>query len=111
MRKFLKTASKLAHNATIIACLLATSSCVEKIAQSRVRSALVDAGLSEKLSQCMAHRMVSELTIKQLRKMEALKGTKKSAFEYIAAIQKMNEPEVVRVTAASAAVCASGFGR
>ena len=55
----------------------------------------------------MAHRMVSELTINQLRKMEALKGTKKSAFEYIAAIQKMNDPEVVRVTAASAAVCAS----
>ncbi|MEY2943851.1 MAG: hypothetical protein RLY97_1865 [Pseudomonadota bacterium] len=111
MAKFGKTALKLAYNATIIACLLATTGCVEKIAQSRVRTALIDAGLSEQLSQCMAHRMVSELTIKQLRKMEALKGPKKTAFEYIAAVQKMNEPEVVRVTAASAAVCASGFGR
>ena len=90
---------------------LLASGCVEQtIAQSRVKSALLHAGLSEATSQCMAHRMVDQLTIKQLRKLETLQGPKRSTADYIAGVQRIDDPQVVRVTIGSAALCASGLG-
>ena len=59
----------------LCAALLLTG-CIEKIAESRVKSALLDAGLSERNSSCMAERMVDRLSISQLRKLENLKPRK-----------------------------------
>ena len=84
--------------------------CVEKIAESRVRSALVGAGLSEPTSACMAKRMVDRLTSSQLRKLQALQGPKRSPADYVAAVRKVGDPEVFQVTASSAALCATGLG-
>lgn len=89
---------------------LMLSGCVERIAESRVRSALVGAGLSEQTSDCMARRMVDRLTIGQLRKLQALQGPKRSAADYVAAVRKVGDPQVLEVTASSAALCATGFG-
>ncbi|WP_298196711.1 hypothetical protein [Novosphingobium sp.] len=86
------------------------SGCVEKIAESRVRSALVGAGLSEATSDCMAKRMVDRLTISQLRKLQALQGPKRSVADYVAAVRKVGDRQVLEVTASSAALCATGFG-
>lgn len=93
------------------AILLAASGCVEKIAEHRVRNALVHAGLSEGNADCMAHRMVDRLTIKQLRKLEALQGEKRSVADYVIAVRRVGDPEVLGVTASSAALCATGFAR
>lgn len=90
---------------------LAGGGCVERIAENRVRSALVEAGLPEATSDCMATRMVDRLTISQLRKLEALQGEKRSAFDYVAAVRRVGDPEVLQVTAAAAAVCATGLAR
>lgn len=89
---------------------LLLAGCVEKIAESRVRSALVGAGLSEPTSTCMAKRMVDRLTIGQLRKLQALQGPKRSPADYVAAVRKVGDPEVFQVTASSAALCATGLG-
>ena len=89
---------------------LALAGCVEKIAESRVRSALVDAGLSEGISTCMARRMVDRLTISQLRKLKALQGPRRSVPDYIEAVRRVGDREVLEVTASSAALCATGFG-
>jgi hypothetical protein len=94
----------------LLAVSLALSGCVERIAESRVRSALVDAGLSEQTSTCMAKRMVDRLTIAQLRKLQALRGPKRSAAEYVLAVRKVGDAQVLEVTASSAALCATGFG-
>ena len=94
----------------LVAAPLLLSGCVEKIAESRVRSALVGAGLSEATSDCMAKRMVDRLTISQLRKLQALQGPKRSVAEYVAAVRKVGDPQVIEVTASSAALCATGFG-
>ena len=91
--------------------LLAMTGCVEKIAEHRVRSALVDAGLSERNADCMAHRMVDRLTIKQLRKLEALQGTKRSLGDYVVAVRRVGDTEVIAVTASSAALCTTGLAR
>lgn len=91
--------------------LLAAGCIEQKVAQGQVKSALVNAGLSPAISQCMAHRMVDRLTIKQLRKLQALQGPKRSVGDYIAAVNRINDPQVIQVTISSAAVCVSGWER
>jgi len=91
--------------------LLATGCIVQKVEQGQVKSALVNAGLSPAISQCMAHRMVDQLSIAQLRKLQALQGPKRSVGDYIAAVQRVNDPQVMRVTISSAALCVSGWER
>ena len=96
--------------------MLATGGCVQKIAESRVRSALVDAGLSDKNASCMAGRMVDRLTIGQLRKLEALKaraGERERPLtvgEYLERVRRVGDSEVIAVTASSAGLCAVGLG-
>ena len=90
---------------------IATSGCISKLAYGRVRSALSEAGLSDANAACMADRMTDKLTILQLRKLQALQGEKRSLSDYVAAVRKVGDPEVLAVTATSAAVCTTGFGR
>lgn len=85
--------------------------CVQKIAESRVRSALTGAGLSERNADCMAHRMVDRLTISQLRKLEALRGDHRSLEAYVLAVRRVGDAEAIGVTASSAALCATGLAR
>jgi hypothetical protein len=94
-----------------IGLLLLATGCVEKIAEHRVRTALVEAGLSDRNADCMAQRMVDRLTIKQLRKLEALKSQKRSAMDYVEAVRRVSDPELLSVTASSAALCATGLVR
>ena len=95
--------------------VLLTGGCVQKIAESRVRTALTDAGVSDRNARCMAGRMVDRLTISQLKKLEALKTAKgetrpTSLNDYVARVRRVNDTEVVTVTASSAALCAAGLG-
>ncbi len=90
---------------------LALTGCVSKIAYPRVKSALVDAGLSDGNAACMADRMTDKLTIGQLRKLEALKGDKRSVMDYVSAVRRVGDAEVLAVTASSAALCTTGLVR
>lgn len=94
----------------VIAAALSLSGCVERIAEGRVRSALIESGLSDETSACMARRMVDRLTISQLRKLQALRGPKRSLADYVLAVRRVGDREVLEVTASSAALCATGFG-
>lgn len=95
---------------------LTLGGCVERIAESRVRSALTEAGLGDRISTCMAGRMVDRLTIGQLRKLEQLKArdgepTRPVSIEgYLDRVQRVGDAEVVTVTSSSAALCAVGLG-
>ena len=95
----------------VVAALLAATGCVQKIAESRVRSALLDAGLSERNAECMAGRMVDRLSIAQLRKLERLEGEKRSFVDYVVAVRRVGDTEAIAVTASSAALCATGLAR
>jgi hypothetical protein len=103
----------------VVAVLIAfalVGGCVEKIAESRVRSALVEAGLSQRNADCMAGRMVARLTIGQLRRLEQLKarpGERERPVtigEYVERVRRVGDAEVVAVTASSAGLCAVGLG-
>lgn len=95
----------------VLAAALALSGCVQKIAEHKVRSALTDAGLSASLSDCMARRMVDRLTISQLRKLQALQGEKRSVADYVAAVRRVGDAQVLQVTVAAAGLCATGLAR
>ena len=100
--------------AGLIASSLLLAACVETIAESRVRDALRDAGLSERNAQCMATRMVDRLTIAQLRKLEALKSEDGETApvglrDYLERVRRVGDAEVIAVTASSAALCATGL--
>ena len=85
------------------------SGCVEHIARSRVQSALQGAGLSQPVSACMAEHMVDKLSIAQLRKLEALQGPKRTPWDYVIAVRRIDDPDVLKVTAAAAGLCMSGW--
>jgi hypothetical protein len=89
--------------------LLLSAGCAQTIAESRVRLALMDAGLSEKDADCMARRMVDRLTIAQLRKLEALEGEKRTIGQYLDAVERVGDAEAIAVTASSAALCTTGL--
>jgi hypothetical protein len=95
--------------ATLI--VLGTSGCVSKLAYGRVKSALVESGLSESNAACMANRMTDKLSIGQLRKLQRLKGEKRSIGEYVAAVRRVGDADAIEVTLSSAALCTTGFAR
>ena len=97
--------------ALIVIGAMGMSGCVSKLAYGRVKGALIDAGLSDRNASCMADRMTDRLSIGQLRKLEALRGEKRTLAEYVATVRRVGDPEVIGVTASSAALCASGFAR
>ena len=76
-----------------------------------MKSALLDAGLSEKNSACMANRMTDKLTLAQLKKLERLKGEKRSLTDYVAAVQRVDDVDAIEVTVSSAALCTTGLIR
>lgn len=101
--------------AALAAALMATG-CVQAITESRVESALRDAGLSEANANCMAERMVDRLTIAQLRKLERLRarpGEQErpvSIGEFVERVRRVGDAEVIAVTSTSAGLCAIGIG-
>ena len=93
--------------ALLIAALAACSP--SKLAFGQVKSAMIDAGLSEPNAACMAERLTDRLTLVQLQKLKQLKGEKRSLWDYTAAVRRVGDAEAVSVTASSAALCASGL--
>lgn len=99
----------------VLALALSTlAGCVERIAEGRVHSALLKGGVPDPVASCMAGRMVDRLTITQLRKLERIKSPGggyhlHSATDYLEAVRRVGDPEVIGVTATSAALCATGL--
>ncbi|WP_068072840.1 hypothetical protein [Novosphingobium lentum] len=84
---------------------------VHKVAEYRVRSGLVEAGVAPRVASCMARRMVDRLTITQLRKLEALQGEDGKAPGLISGIRKVGDAEVVSVTGTSSFLCRIGLAK
>ena len=92
-----------------IAVLLLAACTPSKLAYGQVKSALTDAGLSDKTASCMAIRMTDKLSLKQLVKLKQLKGANRSLGEFVDAVRKVGDAEALQVTASSAALCSTGL--
>lgn len=99
-----------AGSAALLAALVYVSACTPaKLAEGRVRSALMDAGLSQPNAACMAERMTDRLTLGQLKKLQALQSPKRSIADYVATVRKVGDRDLIEVTLGSALLCASGL--
>ena len=81
--------------------------------EARVRAGLVAAGIDEPTAACMADRMVHRLSLAQLRRLSDLGKADRSrdAYEFMYRLRSLDDPRIVRVTASSAALCATGLAR
>ena len=98
------------YAALTISAALALSACATP--ETRIRNALVDAGLSKPIAGCMADRMVDRLSLGQLNKLRGLgklkdKATRElSIEEFVKQTKALQDPEIVAVVASSGVICA-----
>lgn len=80
--------------------------------ESRVRSALMDAGLSRPMAQCMAERMVDRLSTDQLQSLGRLGEMRKgesggmTSGQFLDRYRRALDPEVYQVLARAGIGCA-----
>jgi hypothetical protein len=81
------------------------------IPETRLRAGLVHAGVSPPLAGCMAHRMAGRLSIAQLRRIGDLPEARDSlsVSEFLHNVRALRDPEILSVSASSAALCESGL--
>lgn len=80
-------------------------------AEYRVRTAFAEAGMSDRAAACMGHRLTQRLSLLQIRKLEALQSERKTIGGLVRATRRIGDPEVVRVTAGSIALCSTGLSQ
>ena len=90
--------------------VLALSACATP--ETRVRTALLDAGLPQPIAACMADRMVDRLSLIQLNKLSSLKklrsrdASKLSVEEFLKRTRSLQDPEILGVVSSSGLICA-----
>jgi hypothetical protein len=98
--------------AAVLALACGLAACApSKLAYGQVKSAMIDAGLSEPNAACMATRMTDRLSLIQLNKLKQLRGEKQSLADYVTAVRRVGDAEALSVTASSAALCATGLAK
>lgn len=92
--------------------LLLAAACATISPEARVRSALVEAGLSPRIAACMAERMVDRLSIPQLRRLQALSKLPEkdigamSVDQFLHQVRALKDPEIFLVTSRAGLSCA-----
>lgn len=96
--------------ALILLPIFALSACATP--ESRVRSALMSAGLSRPISTCMAQRMVDRLSLGQLQKLSRLSDLSSrrigdlSVGEFLRKTRALGDPRILEVVTTAGLGCA-----
>jgi hypothetical protein len=97
---------------TLSAATLLLSGCATP--EARVRTGLMNAGLSAPVSACMAERMVDQLSLVQLRRLQSLASVSKVDYrkitvdQYLHRIRALGDSEILTVTSKAALICTLG---
>lgn len=89
---------------------------LDQVTEERVEQALLDKGAPPKLAECMAERLVDELSLNQLRKLENLRAGEGEAAlpasipELRERLERVDDPEAVRVLTATSIRCVIRLG-
>lgn len=99
------------RSAPLLLLVLTLTACA--VPEDRLRTGLVNAGLSRPLAACMAERMVDRLSLAQLLRIADLPKAREaeSVDKFLHRVRSLGDPEIVAVATSSAALCATGFGR
>ena len=80
--------------------------------ETRVRTALLDAGLPPPIASCMADRMVDRLSLIQLNRLSGLKKLRGqnmrelTVHEFLKRTRSLQDPEILGVVTSSGLICA-----
>jgi hypothetical protein len=80
--------------------------------ETRIRSALTNAGLAKPVANCMAGRMVDRLSLWQLNKLRGLEKLKSknagnvTIEEFVKRTKALQDPEIIGVVTSSGLLCA-----
>ena len=95
---------------SLILAFVALSACATP--ESRVRTALIDAGLSRPISTCMAQRMVDRLSLSQLQRLTTLSDMRGRRFgditvgEFLRKARGLGDPRILEVITTAGLGCA-----
>lgn len=95
--------------AAFLLVLLALSACATP--ETQIRTALTDAGLSQRLSACMAKRMARELSLGQLLKLRSLGSVGNRPLgsltvgDYLHRARALKDPEILKIVSGAAIGC------
>jgi len=84
----------------------------DRVTESRVETALIEAGVSPEMAGCMAPKMVDRLNLVQLRKLEGLRAAEGeyavplSGREALARLERVDDPEAIEVLVGAGGSCA-----
>jgi hypothetical protein len=90
--------------------ILALSACASP--ESRVRTGLINAGISPPVAGCMARRLTDRLTIQQLRRLQSISTLRGQRIgdltteEFLHRTRALDDPEIVSVVTMAALRCA-----
>lgn len=104
---------RLIDGLAVTAALALLAGCAT-LAEPTVRDALIEAGASPAVADCMAERMTDRLSLAQIRKLSRARATSEeakdglAAGEVLARVRRVGDAEAVAVTASAAALCQLG---
>lgn len=99
-------------NKLVLAAILPLAACATTSPEAKVRSALVDAGLSRPIATCMAERMVDRLSLTQLRRLNALAKLpgrdvgRMTVDQLLYQLRALEDPEILTVVSRAGIGCA-----
>lgn len=105
----------MAIRTRLIAAALATallSSCATP--EARLRTGLIEAGLSRPMSSCLAERMADRMSLLQMKRLGGLAKLKDkrlggiSLERFLYDVRALKDPEILAVATTSAGICALG---
>lgn len=102
-----QTPQTLLLGAVTVLCLAACAT-----PEQRLRTGLIDAGLSKPVATCMAERMVDRLSLVQLRRLGSLATLRDermqelSTDQFLHKVRALKDPEIMTVSTTSLAICA-----
>jgi len=80
--------------------------------ETRVRTALIDAGLPRNMAACMAQRMVDRLSLAQLQRLSRLSGVGTAKLgemtmpEFLRRTRALQDPKIIEVVTSAGVGCA-----
>lgn len=102
--------NKLAISAMVFASAALLGGCATP--EQRVRTGLMDAGITRPVATCMADRMVDRLNLLQLRRLGRLGDLRRedarsmTMDQFLHRTRALGDPEILAVVSTSAAICA-----
>ena len=95
-----------------VAASLLLASCASMSPESKLRTGLMDAGVSPRMAECMAADMADRLSLSQMKRLQSLSSLRKPHIggmtidRFLYKVRALDDPEIFLVSSRAAIRCA-----